>query len=314
MEDLGQRDHKEGDTPYLSLRESQENTESGDNPDDGDQIGIALADRLASMPTGRRREPIEDDESDLGAMGPNPDEGNREVDQIRRVLHEVMNSVGLLMTERQEARRERSKSRETARKVSPARPEPVTVNPDRSHLPLRGWHPDREPMDLGHNNNNPSPRGEPPGREPGGPSGPPDPRDSGSRGNLPGGGAEPPPWGELPGQQPWEPQPRSLGASRSRSREHFGSQRKPRIPRNYTGKDESWEDYLKHFQGVALWNRWEPEDQTEGLYIALQGSAANYVYNQPGSEVAPFGELCAILDNRYGAAKSAAMDKRKLKE
>ena len=55
MEDLGQRDHKEGDTPYLSLRESQENTESGDNPDDGDQIGIALADRLASMPTGRRR-------------------------------------------------------------------------------------------------------------------------------------------------------------------------------------------------------------------------------------------------------------------
>ena len=52
----------------------------------------------------------------------------------------------------------------------------------------------------------------------------------------------------------------------------------------------------------------------EGLYIALQGSASNYVYNQPGSETASFEELCTVLDNRYGAAKSVAMDKRKLKE
>ena len=42
----------------------------------------------------------------------------------------------------------------------------------------------------------------------------------------------------------------------------------------------------------------------EGLYIALQGSTTNYVYNQ----------LCAVLDNRYEAAMSAAMDNRKLKE
>lgn len=52
----------------------------------------------------------------------------------------------------------------------------------------------------------------------------------------------------------------------------------------------------------------------EGLYIALQGSAANYVYNQPDSENATFSELCAILQKWYGAAKSAAMDRGKLKE
>ena len=51
----------------------------------------------------------------------------------------------------------------------------------------------------------------------------------------------------------------------------------------------------------------------EGLYIALQGSTANFVYNQPDSETATFSELCAIFENRYGAAKSAAMD-TKLKE
>ena len=80
----------------------------------------------------------------------------------------------------------------------------------------------------------------------------------------------PPPGVGPPGRQSWEPEIRDLGASRSQSSEHFGSQRKPRIPRNYSGKDESWEDYLKHFQGVALLNRWEPDDMAECLYIALQ--------------------------------------------
>ena len=112
----------------------------------------------------------------------------------------------------------------------------------------------------------------------------------------------------------WTQTQETWGARRPRSMENPVCQRKlhVRVPTNYTGKDESWEDYLKHFQ--ALWNRWEADDMAEGLYIALQGSASNYVYNQPGSETASFEELCAVLDNRYGAAKSVAMDKRKLKE
>ena len=75
-----------------------------------------------------------------------------------------------------------------------------------------------------------------------------------------------------------------------------------------------WEDYLKHVQGVALWNRWGEDDKSEGLYLALDGSAANYVYSQPKCEAATFGELCHMLEARYGAARSAAIDRKALKE
>ena len=47
----------------------------------------------------------------------------------------------------------------------------------------------------------------------------------------------------------------------------------------FTGKDEMWEDYINHFQGVTLWNRWGSEDKAEWLYLALDGSAANYLYS-----------------------------------
>ena len=94
----------------------------------------------------------------------------------------------------------------------------------------------------------------------------------------------------------------------------IGGQRKPRLPRAFNGKNEMWEDYLKHFQGVALWNHWFHDDKREALYLALDGSAANYIYSQPKCESATFGELCHMLEARYGAAKSAALDRKALRE
>ena len=68
------------------------------------------------------------------------------------------------------------------------------------------------------------------------------------------------------------------------------------------------------FPGMALWNRWGEDDKTEGLYLTLDGSAANYVYSEPRCEAATFGELCHMLEARYGAAKSAAIDRKALRE
>ena len=96
---------------------------------------------------------------------------------------------------------------------------------------------------------------------------------------------------------------------------HIGAhQRKPRLPREYTGKEEVWEDYLKHFEGVAFWNRWGDLDKAEALYLSLSGSAASYVYSQPGSETATYAELCAFLASRYGAARNAAVDRKRLRD
>ena len=169
MEDFVPKEHREGDTPYYSLRESQETVESGDNPEDGDNRGRTLPAQLPTFqPEDLGRVPTEDDESDLGAMGPDPGPGppdrrNREVDQLRHVLHQVMDTVGLLMTERQEnrqARRERSQSRERGRRPSPARPMQPPVELGSENPPTRGWQPEREPV---------------------GPSGPPATRESGER-------------------------------------------------------------------------------------------------------------------------------------
>ena len=83
-------------------------------------------------------------------------------------------------------------------------------------------------------------------------------------------------------------QPSRLGSN--------GGQRKPRLPHVFTGKDEMWEDYIKHLQGVDLWDRWGNDDKAEGLYLTLNGSAANYVYSQPSCEAASFDELCTMLE------------------
>ena len=65
---------------------------------------------------------------------------------------------------------------------------------------------------------------------------------------------------DLPLYQNWSPsqQPNSAGYMRGRpvmqpSRlGSNGGQRKPRLPCVFTGKDEMWEDYIKHFQGSPV--------------------------------------------------------------
>jgi hypothetical protein len=91
-------------------------------------------------------------------------------------------------------------------------------------------------------------------------------------------------------------------------------QRKPRVPRDFDGKSENWEDYFQHFQSTANWNGWDLWDKAAGLYLALVGPAANYVNSSPNRETLSFEELCALLDTRFGAGCSTAMEKRMLRE
>jgi hypothetical protein len=74
------------------------------------------------------------------------------------------------------------------------------------------------------------------------------------------------------------------------------------------------EDYLKHFKSVSDWNQWNDDDRAGALVIALTGDAADFLYSQPNSENANFVELCDMLGGRFGAARTIAVDKKKLRE
>ena len=92
------------------------------------------------------------------------------------------------------------------------------------------------------------------------------------------------------------------------------SNRKPRQPRNFSGSEEVWEDYKKHYHGVAMWNRWDDADKASGLYLALTGHAADYIYSKPASEDCSYQELSTLLETRFGADRCLALDKKKLRE
>lgn len=90
--------------------------------------------------------------------------------------------------------------------------------------------------------------------------------------------------------------------------------RKPRVPRDFEGKDETWEDYWHHFRGVSMWNNWGEEDQRRGLYIALKGAAADLVYNTPESDNYSLRELSDLLESRFGADRKLTADKKALRQ
>ena len=95
---------------------------------------------------------------------------------------------------------------------------------------------------------------------------------------------------DLPLYQNWLPSQQSISVGYEKGRPVMqpsrlgfnGGQRKPRLPCVFTGKDEMWEDYIK--------------DKAEGLYLALDGSTANYVYSEPLCEAVSFDELCIMLE------------------
>lgn len=53
----------------------------------------------------------------------------------------------------------------------------------------------------------------------------------------------------------------------------FNVFRKEREPDRYDGKHVEWPDYLRHFEQVALWNRWSDSEKAIQLAMSLRGTA-----------------------------------------
>ena len=87
-----------------------------------------------------------------------------------------------------------------------------------------------------------------------------------------------------------------------------------RVPRNFSGNEEVWKDYWKHYHGVAVWNIWDDADKAGGLHLAFTDHASDYIYSQAGSDGASYQELCSLLENRFGADRCLAMAGRMTKQ
>lgn len=101
-----------------------------------------------------------------------------------------------------------------------------------------------------------------------------------------------------------------------RERDTAVPKREARKTRTFSGQEneESWEDFDRHYLATAEWNRWGDDDKARGLYLALKGPAADYVYSHPGSEHAGYDELRSLLEARFGAENCLASDRRKLRD
>ena len=91
------------------------------------------------------------------------------------------------------------------------------------------------------------------------------------------------------------------------------STREYRNPDPFHGTTGDWDSYAKYFKGVVRWNQWREEEAKEALILALKGDAASYVYSLPDYEDMDLMQLYSALDDRFGAERTQAEDKIKLR-
>ena len=89
--------------------------------------------------------------------------------------------------------------------------------------------------------------------------------------------------------------------------------RKPVDPERYDGEGSAWEVYLLKFELTADWNRWGEGERAEALLMSLDGDAAGYVQELRGFRHFSYEEICATLNDRFGAACTVAADKLALR-
>jgi hypothetical protein len=71
--------------------------------------------------------------------------------------------------------------------------------------------------------------------------------------------------------------------------------RKEREPDKFDGKTVEWPDYLRHFEQVALWNRWSEAEKAMQLAMSLRGSAQRILSELSPTHLANYRGLVTSL-------------------
>lgn len=77
------------------------------------------------------------------------------------------------------------------------------------------------------------------------------------------------------------------------------SYRKQKDPDTYDGKFTEWNDYICHFEQVALWNSWAPHEMASQLAMCLRGSAQRALSELSLGDLSDYGRLKASLTQRF---------------
>lgn len=83
------------------------------------------------------------------------------------------------------------------------------------------------------------------------------------------------------------------------SQNQFNVFRKERKPDKYDGKNVEWPDYLRHFEQVALWNRWSDSEKAIQLAMSLRGTAQRIVSELSPKQLSNYDSLKLSLAQRF---------------
>ena len=75
--------------------------------------------------------------------------------------------------------------------------------------------------------------------------------------------------------------------------------RQPIDPETYDGKTSA-EEYLKRFEQIADWNRWDDEEAAIQLSLHLKGSAKRIVKTLPENQRRSYNHMWSILNSTFG--------------
>ena len=83
-------------------------------------------------------------------------------------------------------------------------------------------------------------------------------------------------------------------------------------PREYKGEN-SWRSYISQFERIAGINGWNVDMKRTHLWISLSGMALDFIDQLPTDKTCTYGEMCKVLDRRFGSERLATVYKAELK-
>lgn len=89
--------------------------------------------------------------------------------------------------------------------------------------------------------------------------------------------------------------------------------RKPKEPDTYDGKKTEWNDYICHFEQVAFWNSWFPEERASQLAMCLRGSTQRALSELSVEDLSDYWRLKALLTQRFCSPERETAYRRELR-
>ena len=108
-----------------------------------------------------------------------------------------------------------------------------------------------------------------------------------------------------------------------RTREHGGERRdsskrgvhrKMIEPKSFDRVKDVWGDYRGRFDIATDWNGWTDDGRTDAMLLSMEGDLAGLIHGHQEFCHFSYEEVCQSLDDRFGAAITVAIDKKKLTE